>query len=172
MPYHFVRAKAPGHWPAFGNTFLVRALVKRVWSIDQKSVVVEPGLVVGFSSESDATYFLNAHIPSEPTTKDPEEPRAVPVMVEEGSIVCFADEKLAAYAVEKGLADPMSEQDVMEAVERAHGAAQGEVADEATGAAEETDDVHKPAMENKAQAAPPATKAAPAPAKKGGKSKK
>lgn len=171
MPYHFVRARAPGHWPVFGTTHLVRALVKAVWSIDQKSTVVEPGLVVGFASESDAQYFINAHIPAEPTIKEPEEPRAAPVMVEEGSIVCFADEKLAAFACEKGLADPMSEQDVMEAVERAHGAVQDEVADEATGAAEETD-VHKPAMENKAQAAPPATKTAPAPAKKGGKAKK
>lgn len=169
--YHFVRAKAPGHWPAFGSTYLVRALVKRVWSVDQKSVVVEPGLVVGFNNESDAQYFLNAHIPSEPTTKDPEEPRAAPVLVEEGSIVCFADEKLAAFAVEKGLADPMSEQDVMDAVERA-AAVQNEAADEGTGAAAEEIDVHKPKMENKAQAAPPATKAAAAPAKKGGKAKK
>jgi|GEM_PF-4061031 len=169
MPYHFVRAKAPGHWPSFGTTFLIRALVKAVWSVDHQSLVVEPGLVIGFSREDDATYFLNAHIPSEPTIKDPEEPRAAPVVVEEGSIVCFADEKLAAFAVEKGLADPMSEQDVMEAVERAHGA-QPE-AEEAS--AEQESDVHKPPMENKAQAPAPATKAAPAPAaKKGGKAKK
>lgn len=170
MPYHFVRARAPGHWPVFGNTYLVRALVKAVWSIDHKSTVVEPGLVVGFAHENDAQYFINAHIPAEPTIKEPEEPRAAPVMVEEGSIVCFADEKLAAFACEKGLADPMSEQDVMEAVERA-ASVQIEAADEAT-VEEGNDDVHKPKMENKAEAAPPATKAAPAPAKKGGKAKK
>lgn len=160
MPYHFVRAKAPGHWPSFGNTHLVRALVKAVWSINQKSTVVEPGLVVGFAREDDATYFLNAHIPSEPTTKEPEAPRAEPVIVDEGSIVCFDNEALAAFAVEKDLADPMSEADVMAAVEQAQQAAQEP---------EEADNVHKPKMENKAQAPAPETKAPAAP--KGGKAK-
>lgn len=158
---HFVRSKEAGVWTDTGSRFLVRSLVKALWAVNQQGVVVEPGLVLGFNRQEDAVYLLEAHVPREPADmlKKPEEPKADQVYVEVGSIVCFHDARDAAYFVEKGRGDPMSEQDVVAAMQ-AYAEQQTEPVQH-----EEPADVHKPKMENKAQE----TKAPTAP--KGGKAK-
>lgn len=160
MNWHWVRAKSEGVWemavdPDAGNRlyprpprYLVRCCVdEAVWSIDGQGVEVERGLVVGYQRPEYAEYMLNGHNPRK------ELPKAEPVHVVPGMIVCFHTESDAQWAVRVGKADPMSPTEVMEALQQYQAAVEAQQTTE-------DEPVFKPDLENKAAPAAPETKKA------------
>lgn len=117
--FHFVQVTSGGIWDEVRETypefvkprpprFLVRSTVDANWCVDRnKSVEVEPGLVVSFDDVDDAAYFLSGHHPRK------EQPRAIPVHVEAGEVVAFANLDDATYAVRKWGALALTEAQVM-----------------------------------------------------------
>lgn len=108
----FVRAKEDAVWRTQLRQ-LVRCLVEARWAIDGQSVEVEPGLVVGFSEERDAEYFLTVH-------GRKEMPRCEIVHVVPGMIVAFHDETDAQYFVERNLGESVTEAEVIAMMQAAH----------------------------------------------------
>ena len=89
---------------------LVRCRVDAKWCVDGVSVDVEPGLVVGFSKDEDADYFLTIH-------GRKEEPRCELVYVLPDDIVAFNDPKDAQHFIDRGKAKAMTEAEVLEAMQ-------------------------------------------------------
>lgn len=162
----------------FVRRSIVRALVEERWSIDNKSVEVEPGLVVSFALDEDAKYFQFAD------RKTP--PRAEPVFVKMGDIVAFHFQEDAQFQIDAKRASHMSLEQVQAEYAAANQGlppadADGGIEDTATtpeveaGANEGDRDVDKEKFENKGtpekaetkEAAPKAPKAAKPAAKKG-----
>jgi hypothetical protein len=80
---------------------LVRSLEDGVWSVNRQGVLVSPGMVVSFREERDARFFL-------------EQPhRAAPVIVEAGELVAFWEDADALHFVTQGLAEPVSQEEVL-----------------------------------------------------------
>lgn len=101
--------------------YLVRVLVEEAkWAIDGVGVDVEQGLVVSFSREDDAKYFLSAH-------GRREAPKCEPVWVAAGMIVAFHDPNDAQFFVETGKAEPISEEEFVAIVQAQRQLAEPEV---------------------------------------------
>lgn len=93
-----LRSLAAGVW-RHPELQVVTALVNGPWAIDGSVVNVSPGLVVGFDDAFAAAMFL-------------EQERAGPVVVEEGTIIVFADDELGHYFVAAGLAIPADDYEI------------------------------------------------------------
>ena len=83
------------------------------WSVNKEAVEVERGLVLGYLREEDAKYMLEGHNPRK------EMPKAEPVYVEKGMIVCFHADLDARWAVATGKAEAMTHEQYAQAVAEA-----------------------------------------------------
>lgn len=90
--FYFVEALDSGVWRHHDQ--LIIALVDAKWCIDGKGVDVLPGVVYPFARDEDANYFLTLH-----ENERGGQPRAVPCVVDKGSMVTFWREADAAHFV-------------------------------------------------------------------------
>lgn len=162
----YVRARASGPWRAVdvvdgqGNKVGERILIMVLeeegnWCVDNRSVAVEPGLVLSFRDESDAMWFVNQR-------------RAQLFAVEPGTIVVFESEADADFFVRKALGELLSRNEVEQLFAEAkrqqdmHDQRLGNPADWTFHADEENEMIPTKGMENKGSQKPAETKKAPA----------
>ena len=134
----------------FADKFLIMAREHGNWNIDNRAVVVEPGLCVSFKDENDAIFFLAQN-------------RAMTVAVEPNMYVAFELEADAKFFVQKALGEMLSTREAEDLLAR------GATSDDET---EDDSTMMKPDLDNKAFVPPVKKTASPKPAPKPAKSVK
>lgn len=137
----------------FADKYLIMAREHGNWNIDNRAVVVEPGLCVSFKDENDAIFFLAQN-------------RAMTVAVEPNMYVAFELEADAKFFVEKALGEMLSKREADELLTR------GTLDDETTNEMKDDEAMMKTKLDNKAFVPPVKKTASPKPAPKMAKSAK
>lgn len=108
MSYTFLRALASGPWPSvdvhdersgekIGERTLVMAMEQHGrWNVDNRPVLVEPGLVVSFANRANAEWFL-------------EQDRARWIIVEPGMCLAFESESDAQFFIRLRLGERITQ---------------------------------------------------------------